>query len=301
MPNKYKIRLGIKIQAQCRRYIQPYLSYYRQILKYATMQTSESYNLKREWKSKASGIIFQFIVIAIIFIWRSKAEGMEAMNAFFSILIAIGMVAVALFVYHLLRAPVQLYLTERSRIRTTRLKELNAIEKEQRGVYLLALDLSPFQEEYKTKTEPKITYRVGVQSAGKNSIDDVSVHLLRLDAINILPINLRVMGSSQETIRVDPSNQPRQFFDVFEWYPQESQIRICYHVATYKEFKDAKDTFDIHAKHIGLTLAAQGRNVAETECDFRLVLKGKKWVWYSEEEYKILAEGEQNGNRNQEL
>jgi hypothetical protein len=297
MPSKYKIPLNIKIRSWYQRNLDPYFAYYKQAVKYAFKQTVQSYNLKNEWKGKVSSFAFQLFLIAIIYALWNRAEAISQMKAFIIVLIGIGIVVFANLIWHLLLAPVRLHLIEKHKLRTTWIEQLDVIAKEQRGVNLLVLDGFPYQEEYKSSKEHKITYRVGVQTTGRNSIEDVSVSIVKIanTEISVLPIKLRVMGNSQETIRVDPSTQPRQFFDVIEWYPQKSQIRICYHHDAYK------DTFDIHSDYIALTLVAQGRNVMETECVFHLVLQDKEWLWYSEEDYKLLREAKQNGNTNEEL
>jgi hypothetical protein len=297
MPSKYKIPLSIRIRSWYQRNFEPYFAYYKQVFKYAFNQTVQSYNLKNEWKGKISSFAFQLFLIAIIYVLWNRAEAISQMKAFIIVLIGIGVVVFANLIWHLLLAPVRLYLIEKHKLRTTWAEQLDAIAKEQRGVDLLVLDGFPYQEEYKSSKEYKITYRVGVRTIGRNSIEDVGVSILEIanTGISIFPVKLRVMGNSQETIRVDPSTQPRRFFDVIEWYPQKSQIRICYHHGAHK------DTFDIRSEHIALTLVAQGRNVMETECVFHLILQDKEWLWYSEEEYKVLQEAKQNGNTNEEL
>jgi hypothetical protein len=83
----------------------------------------------------------------------------------------------------------------------------------------------PFEEEYESNSERKIIYRVGVTDVGLDSIQSAGVILESMTSIDkwgnrtemvILSVNLRVMGSSEKTVRIDPSTRPRRFFDVME-------------------------------------------------------------------------------------
>ena len=309
MPRDYQIPLTIKLQCWFQNHMERYFTYYTQILKYAVTQTVRTYP-KREWKSKIGFIIFNLIVIAIILLLRGREQMVEEMSIFVSVLIGFGIVALATLLWNLLLAPARLYFIEKLKTRTTWLGEQELIRREHCGVALLVDNGFPFREEHKTSSTHRIIYRVGAETIGLDSIHNVGVFLSRVTSLDrlrnctelaALPINLRIMGSSEKTMRIDPSTYPRQFFDVIEWYPNKSQIRICYHPTGYEQFKDVNDTFNIHSKHIVLTIAAQGQNVAETISIFHLLLENSEWAWYSKEQYELMREVKENGNTNPEL
>jgi hypothetical protein len=302
MPSKYKIPLSITIRVWYQNHLERYFHYYRQVFKYAFTETAQAYG-KGGWKSKVGFIVFNLIVIAIILVLRGKEEMMQEMGVFISILVAFGIVALLTFVWNIVIAPARLHFILKHKVRTTTLQQYEATQEIIRqghlGIYLSMGAGFPFKEEHKTDNERKITYRVGVQDITLDSIQSVGLILERMTSLDRLgyrtemimsPLNLRAMGSSEKTIRIDPSTQPRQFFDVIEWYPKKSQIRICYHQSGYELFKNIQDTFDIHSRHVELKLVAQGQNVAETAAIFHLLLENKNWILYSAEEYQQLRE-----------